>query len=316
MGCLYFGRAPAGQAVHGARHLVPILHARLSNSQNPFGGFVAYLLPFQKNTLRLFTYFVLLLLFGKTLAQEHTASPQVSTFTIDAPQLNTSKKIWLYLPKGYATSNKKYPVIYMHDAQNLFDAKTSYVGEWNVDEKLDSLGAQVIVVGIEHGGDKRIEELTPYKNAKYGGGHADAYLEFIVKTLKPEIDKKYRTKTNAKNTTIWGSSLGGLVSFYAILKYPETFGKAGVFSPSLWFNRKEIFALAQSQKKLKSKIYFLCGDSEGDDDMIADLNKMEYLIDTKRCHCKNLNKKIIVKGGKHNEKTWRDGFVNAYLWLN
>lgn len=259
--------------------------------------------------------FLLTFLFLCSANAQHTASAQVSSFTLDAPQLQTTKKIWLYLPKGYATSSKKYPVIYMHDAQNLFDAKTSYVGEWNVDEKLDSLNAQVIVVGIEHGGDKRMAELTPYKNAKYGGGDAYHYLEFIVKTLKPEIDRKYRTKPNAKNTMIWGSSLGGLVSFYALLKYPETFGKAGVFSPSFWFNRNEIFELTQSRKKLKSKIYFLCGDSEGDDDMIADLNKIEQLIDTKRCSCKKLNKKIIVKGGKHNEKTWRDGFVKAYLWL-
>ena len=79
-------------------------------------------------------------------AQESTASKQVTTFTINASPLDTSRKIWLYLPKDYATSTKKYPVIYMHDAQNLFDAKTSYVGEWNVDEKLDSLNAQVIVV--------------------------------------------------------------------------------------------------------------------------------------------------------------------------
>lgn len=266
--------------------------------------------------MRLFASLLFLLLLGNTLAQEHTASPQVSTFTVDAPQLQAVKKIWLYLPKGYAASTKKYPVIYMHDAQNLFDAKTSYVGEWNVDEKLDSLHAQVIVVGIEHGGEKRIDELTPYKNAKYGGGQADAYLDFIVKTLKPEIDRKYRTKSNAKNTTIWGSSLGGLVSFYALLKYPETFGKAGVFSPAFWFNRQEMVALTQNQNQLKSKIYFLCGDSEGDADMITDLDKIERIVNTKRCACKMRNKKVIVKGGKHNEKTWRDGFVNAYLWLN
>ena len=259
--------------------------------------------------------FAFLLLFCTIEAQEHTASPQVSTFTIESPQLKTSRKIWLYLPKDYATSTKKYPVIYMHDAQNLFDAKTSFMGEWNIDEKLDSLNAQVIVVGIENGGDKRIEELTPYAHAKHGGGKADNYLDFIVKTLKPQIDQKYRTKTNAKNTTIWGSSLGGLVSYYALLKYPEVFGKAGVFSPSFWFNRKEIFELTEKTSKLKSKIYFMCGDSEGDDDMITDLNKMEQLINTKRCSCKNRNKKVIVKGGKHNEKLWRDGFVKAYLWL-
>jgi alpha-glucosidase len=251
----------------------------------------------------------------KTFAQQNTASKQVSTFTIEAPQLQTTKKIWIYLPKNYDATKKKYPVIYMHDAQNLFDAKTSFVGEWNVDEKLDSLNAQVIVVGIEHGNEKRMDELTPYKNEKYGGGNADNYLEFIVKTLKPAIDTKYRTKTNARNTGIMGSSLGGLVSYYAILKYPEVFGKAGIFSPSFWFNRKEIIELTNTIPKLKTKIYFLCGDNEGDADMITDLNKIDDLISEKRCECKKLTKKKIVKGGQHNEKLWRDGFANAFVWL-
>lgn len=268
---------------------------------------------------------IFFLITTKTLAQnpspkgeqpkQSTASKQVSTFTIEAPQLLSTKKIWMYLPKNYDSTKKKYPVIYMHDAQNLFDAKTSFVGEWNVDEKLDSLNAQVIVVGIEHGNEKRMDELTPYKNTKYGGGNADNYLEFIVNTLKPEIDSKYRTKTNVRNTAIMGSSLGGLVSFYALLKYPKVFGKAGIFSPSFWFNRKEIVALTENSTKLKTKIYFLCGDNEGDADVIADLNKIEDLVSEKRCGCLHLTKKNIVKGGQHNEKLWRDGFVNAYLWL-
>ena len=248
-------------------------------------------------------------------SQNSTASKSVSSFMIDAPQLNTSKKIWVYLPVGYASNSKKYAVVYMHDGQNLFDAKTSYVGEWNVDEKLDSLKAKVIVIGIEHGGDKRMEELTPFKNEKYGGGNADAYLDFIVNSLKPYVDKNYRTKTDANHTNIFGSSLGGLVSFYALLKYPQVFSRAGVFSPSFWFNRTEIMKLMKETPNFKSKIYFLCGDNEGDPDMIADLNIMEHEINTKRCSCLKLNKKIVVKGGQHNEKLWRDGFVKAFLWL-
>jgi predicted alpha/beta superfamily hydrolase len=253
------------------------------------------------------------------LAKQSTASKQVSTFTIEAPQLKTTKKIWIYLPKDYNATKKKYPVIYMHDAQNLFDAKTSFVGEWNVDEKLDSLKAQVIVVGIEHGNEKRIDELTPYKNEKYGGGNANNYLEFIVKTLKPEIDAKYRTKTNARNTAIMGSSLGGLVSYYAILKYPDVFGKAGVFSPAFWINHKEIIELTEKTPKIKAKIYFLCGDNEGDEIyknmLVSQVTYIDILISQKRCECKNLTKVKIVKGGQHNEKLWRDGFANAFLWL-
>lgn len=259
-------------------------------------------------------FLIILLLFTLIGKAQSTASKNVSTFTIEAPQLNTSKKIWIYLPEDYSKNiQKKYSVIYMHDAQNLFDAKTSYSGEWNVDEKLDSLKAKVVVVGIEHGNEKRIDELTPFKNEKYGGGNADNYLEFIVKTLKPHIDKNYRTKTKAKNTILFGSSLGGLVSYYGALKYPEVFGKAGVFSPSFWFS-PEIYTFTEKQPKIKTKIYFLCGDKESDD-MVSDLTKMKRLLDTKRCYCLHLDKTKIVKGGEHNEKLWRDHFAEAILWL-
>ncbi|AOC93633.1 Endo-1,4-beta-xylanase/feruloyl esterase precursor [Flavobacterium anhuiense] len=259
-------------------------------------------------------FLIILLLFTLISKAQSTASKNVSTFTIEAPQLNTSKKIWIYLPKNYSKNiQKKYSVIYMHDAQNLFDAKTSYSGEWNVDEKLDSLKAKVIVVGIEHGNEKRIDELTPFKNEKYGGGNADNYLEFIVKTLKPHIDKNYRTKTKAKSTILFGSSLGGLVSYYGALKYPEVFGKAGIFSPSFWFS-PDIYTFTEKQPKIKTKIYFLCGDKESDD-MVNDLTKMKRLLDTKRCYCLHLDKTKIVKGGEHNEKLWRDHFAEAILWL-
>lgn len=253
--------------------------------------------------------------FAQEALTASTASPQVSTFTIAAPQLKTERKIWLYLPQDYKTSKKRYPVIYAHDGQNLFDAQTSFVGEWNIDEKLDSLRARVIVVGIENGGDKRLAELTPYPNEKYGGGQADAYLDFIVHTLKPRLDAAYRTRPEAKNTLLMGSSLGGLVSFYALLKYPNVFGKAAVFSPAFWFNRKPLLELMQQTRGFDGKVYFLCGDSEGDEDMIRDLNTVEHWINTQRCSCKMLNKKVIVKGGQHHEKLWRDGFVKAYLWL-
>ncbi|NBW27819.1 MAG: alpha/beta hydrolase [Flavobacteriaceae bacterium] len=258
-------------------------------------------------------FFILLFSLNNLFSQESTASKSVSTFSIEAPQLNCSKKIWLYLPKEYTTSKKKYPVIYMHDGQNLFDSKTSYVGEWNIDEKLDSLNAQVIVVGIEHGNEKRIDELTPYKNEKYGGGNGDNYLEFIVKTLKPKIDFTYRTKHNTVNTVIMGSSLGGLISYYALLKYPEVFGKAGVFSPAFWINPK-IFELTKNTKTLDSKMYFLCGDNESTD-MVPDVNKMEILVSDIRCSCRHLTRKKIVKGGQHNEKLWRDNFVTVFKWL-
>lgn len=249
------------------------------------------------------------------ISAQSTASQQVDTFTMEAPQLKTQKKIWVYLPKSYENSKKAYSVIYMHDAQNLFDAKTSYVGEWEVDEYLDSISEnKAIVIGIEHGNEKRIDELTPYKNEKYGGGNGDAYLDFIINTLKPHVDSTYRTLTDAKHTTIFGSSLGGLISFYAIIKHPEIFGNAGVFSPSFWIN-PEIYQLVETSEIPKtSRFYFAIGSEEGDDDMVPDEKEMVSLLKSKGVADDHIVSKI-VQGGKHNEAFWSDYFPEAYQWL-
>ena len=129
------------------------------------------------------------------------------------PQLNRERRVWMYLPPNYKSANKSFPVIYMHDGQNLFDTSTSYSGEWSVDETLNRLykdgNASFIVVAIDNGKDKRLDEYSPWKNQKYGGGEGDAYLEFIVKTLKPYIDANYKTLKDKENTAIIGSSMGG-----------------------------------------------------------------------------------------------------------
>ena len=127
----------------------------------------------------------------------------------------------------------------MHDGQNLFDSSMSYSGEWSVDETLNKLYSEknlkLIVVGIDNGESKRLDEYSPWKNKKYGGGEGEAYTKFIVETLKPYIDDNYKTLKDKNNTAIIGSSMGGLVSHYAGLKYPKVFGKIGVFSPAFWF---------------------------------------------------------------------------------
>ena len=246
-------------------------------------------------------------------AQQSGRSKRVQTIEINAPSLGCKKQIWVYLPIGYDTTTQKYPVIYMHDGQNLFDSTTSYAGEWQIDETLDLLAAKTIVIGIEHGGSKRLEELTPFANEKYGGGKADLYLEFVVKTLKPFVDTTFRTKKSAKNTAIFGSSLGGLVSFYAVLRYPKVFGKAGVFSPSFWFSDK-IYQMMAAAPKSKAKIYMMCGDNE-DAEMVPDLERMYKMLDKNRCYCLELSQKKIIAGGKHNEQLWREQFGEAYQWL-
>ncbi|WP_253187463.1 alpha/beta hydrolase [Mangrovimonas sp. DI 80] len=225
-----------------------------------------------------------------------------------------TKKIWIYLPSSYNSSKETYPVIYMADGQNLFDNETSYVGEWGVDEFMDSLiTKQSIVVGIEHGNAKRLDELTPYANSEYGGGNGDNYLDFVINTLKPYIDQHYKTKSNAQFTTFWGSSLGGLMAFYAVVKYPEVFGNAGVFSPSFWYS-EEIYDFARAaQIPNSSRFYFLIGTEESDTG-VTDQNKMITLLKSQGVTEENIVNKII-DGGQHNEAFWKSQFAEAYNWL-
>ena len=270
--------------------------------------------------IKILNIFIVLLFCINSHAQS-TASKQVSTFTIEAPQLNTQKKIWVYLPKDYQNSKKSYSVIYMHDAQNLFDAETSYVGEWKIDEYLDSINSnESIIIGIEHGNEKRIDELTPFVNEKYGGGKGDLYLSFIIETLKPYVDLNYRTLTDNENTIIWGSSLGGLMSLYAVIKYPETFGKAGIFSPALWINKNDIFELVKnSDINPNHKFFFLVGSKEGESmeiasEMVSDQHDMAKLLSDKGIDNRNIMDKV-VPNGRHNETLWSTNFAETYQWL-
>jgi alpha-glucosidase len=258
---------------------------------------------------------LLILLLTLAMAAIMQAQPaqtsRIVTVTLNSKQLHTERNICIYLPHNYYNSNKKYPVIYMHDAQNLFDNKTAFSGEWRVDETLDSLKAQVIIVGIMHGNENRLKELTPYPNPQYGGGSADAYLDFIVNTVKPYIDTNYRVKAGRRHTFIFGSSLGGQVSYYALIKYPEVFAGAGVFSPSFWF-ADGIYRLTENTKKIDAKIYFMAGDSESGE-MVHDVEKMVNLLKQK-VKSKNIKLKIIP-GGKHSEALWSKQFAEACIWL-
>lgn len=249
----------------------------------------------------------------KTSATGNNALGTVTEFIIEAPQLGRSKTIWVYLPFNYEESGRHFPVIYMHDGQNVFDHAESIKREWHAEDKLNHLHSEAIIIGIEHGGNThRIDEMTPYKNEKYGGGHADDYLEFIVDTLKPYVDKNYKTLVNKEQTTIFGSSVGGLISFYALLKYPEIFGNAGVFSPSFWFS-DEIFKLIETISHINGRIYFMAGDHESMG-MVPDVNHMEQLVLARVTNPGQVHKKI-VHNGRHNELLWAREFADAYIWL-
>lgn len=266
---------------------------------------------------------ITLLLFLETFnAQEitSTATNNVSVLKKEfvIKDLNKiSHKIWLYLPPNYSRSSKKYPVIYMHDAQNVFDVKTSYAGEWKVDEQLNEIfkktGKGFIVIAVENGGEERINEYTPWKHKKYGGGKGAVYIDFIKNILKPYIDSNYKTKIKPKHTALIGSSLGGLISYYGGLKYPKTFGKIGALSTSFWFSNK-VKNFTKEYGNLKcQKMYLLVGGKEGEE-METDSEKMKQLLLETGYKKKNLTLKINPEG-KHNEAFWSSEFTNVINWL-
>ena len=230
------------------------------------------------------------------------------------PQLNRTRRVSIYLPSDYSATKKRYPVLYMQDGQNVFDDLTSFAGEWSVDETMDSIGnhtREMIVVAVDHGGDKRINEYCPYDMEKYGKGEGNKYIDFLVKTLKPFIDKSYRTEKNKKNTFIAGSSMGGLISMYAILKYPRVFGGAGVFSPAFWIGPEIFNDIAAKGAKVNSKIYFYCGAQEGET-MQPDTEKA---FSEMRKISKSTMVCVVRADGKHSEWVWKEEFPLFYLWL-
>lgn len=249
-----------------------------------------------------------------------TALPNVSVMSASffMPQLNRSRKIWLYLPDDYTTAlNKFYPVIYMQDGQNVFDDSTSYAGEWEVDETLHALQADgnygAIVIAIENGGAYRIDEYSPYTNPSYGGGQGDAYCDFLVNTLKPYVDANYRTLSQRDFTAIGGSSMGALISFYAALKYPEVFSKVGILSPSLWFD-DSIFNFAGSHPKTQEmKFYFTSGRNESTE-MVPDIKSMYSTLVSDGYTDAEMDT-VIKDDGQHAEWFWAREFPYCFKWL-
>jgi len=268
----------------------------------------------------LFSLFLFGFLCKGTCQEGSTAAKNVSVLDtlFMMPEANKlPHKVWVYLPPNYQETTKRYPVIYMHDAQNLFDASTSYSGEWEVDETLNKLykktGQGFIVVGVENGGTERINEYTPWPHPKYQGGKGAAYINFLKNDLKPFIDANYRSKKSAENTAIIGSSLGGLISFYGGLKYPQTFGKIGAMSPSFWFSNNVFDFTKKHSRNPATKIHILVGEKEGED-MVSGSQKMDILLRTLNYNNGQL-KMVVNPDGGHNEQFWKSEFLAQVTWL-
>ena len=204
--------------------------------------------------------------------KKHTATPQVHVLAqaFAMPQLGRARRVLVYLPTDYvAQPGRRYPVLYLHDGQNAFDDATSYGGEWGIDETLDQLrkagqdATGSIVVAVDNGNEFRSDEYIPWrsealKGQPHPGGQGSAYVDFLVLTLKPYVDAHYRTRPEAAHTSIAGSSLGGLISVYAALKYPRVFGEVGAFSPAFWVCNDSLRAYARMHPAARMPGFISC----------------------------------------------------------
>jgi predicted alpha/beta superfamily hydrolase len=228
-------------------------------------------------------------------------------------RLHRYRRIWIYLPHNYKSTEKEYPVLYMHDGQNLFEEWSAFTTEWQVDETLDELKGECIVVGIDNGGEHRLTEYNWYDHPEFGKGEGKVYLHFIIHELKPYIDRTFRTVTHRTHTWIAGSSMGALISLYALMYHHAIFGGGGIFSPSLQMNQdivtesKAVFA----KQREKQRIYLYAGGKESDE-MIEKLSALRSILGATGGHQVVA---AINEEGTHSEENWRAIFKKFYEWM-
>lgn len=235
------------------------------------------------------------------------APSRFETFTVALPTLGVERTLRVYLPRGYTNCEGcRYPVVYFMDGQNVFDAATSYVGEWGADETLDDLLAKhdlaVIAVGVDHGGEARMQELSVWENPEFRPAKGEAFLADLVGAVKPAIDARYRTRPAAASTTIVGSSMGGLMAHAAVLRRPDVFGGAIIFSPSYWFSPAIAEETARTTLKPGQYALIYAGGKESES-MLPQARAM-YETLTQGSPSTRLNFLEDPNAG-HNEAAWR-----------
>jgi predicted alpha/beta superfamily hydrolase len=236
---------------------------------------------------------------------------------VHSPELGNARDIYIYRPSSYSKANGRYPVIYMHDGQNLFDPATSFAGEWGVDRAIAHAprkARRALIVAIPNRGPERLDEYSPFVDPDRGGGRGDAYLDFILNTLKPLIDERYRTLPEPEHTGIVGSSLGGLISLYAFFRQPSAFGFTGVLSPALWFAQRAIFDFVDAAPRVPGRIYLDVGTREGQQTLLH-ARAMRDLLEKKGYRRGHDLCWVEDVGGMHNEAAWGRRFRKALPFL-
>jgi predicted alpha/beta superfamily hydrolase len=252
--------------------------------------------------------------FAQHAQRASTAGPRVQVLPERLPMagLDRERTLRLYLPPSYAAqSERRYPAIYFHDGQNLFDDATSFAGEWGVDETLDALaqatGFEAIAVGIDHGGDRRTQEMLPRPHGDFRVAEGDAYVDFIARTVKPWMDARFRTRPEREHTATVGSSLGGLMAQHALARHPQVFGKAGVLSPAYWAAP----SMFETVLAPGARVCLYAGTAESQT-MVPLVERMHALLNAQPGVQAALH---LAPGARHNESAWRAELPLALRWL-
>lgn len=256
-------------------------------------------------------------------SDDHTLTGDIRTHErFHSRYLEHDRTVVVYLPPGYDdASATRYPVLYLHDGQNVFDRATSIGEEWRVDETAQALITAgeiepIIVVGIYNTGEHRIDEYAPtLREDKGGGGLADDYGRMLLMELKPFIDATYKTLPGAGNTAIGGSSLGGLLTMHLGVRHPTAFGKLAVLSPSIWWDDRVIVReVEQLPTKLPERIWLDAGTNEGSE-VIEDTRRLRDALIAKGWTEGDDLMYMEAEGAEHNEASWAARIATVLKYL-
>ncbi|MCB0586169.1 MAG: hypothetical protein KDD06_12695 [Phaeodactylibacter sp.] len=241
---------------------------------------------------------------------------QVISEQFEIPQLIKTRRIAALLPHDYRNSDQRYPVLYLQDGQNLFDDYAPF-GNWGVDKKLAVMAERgigdIIIISIDHAEKDRIAEFTPSYRTKLGSGDGKKYVRFLADTLKAYVDKHFRTLPEREFTGIGGSSMGGLISIYAGLMYPEVYGKLMIFSPSLWVMPNIHFHFLDFHDPQDMDIYLYGGEEESSN-MVPNIRRFQKAFEDSGSAFVKF-KLSVDPQGQHNEGRWGEEFPRAVEWL-
>lgn len=220
-----------------------------------------------------------------------------------------TRKAFCYLPKGYFESDRLYPVIYMFDGHNLFSDKEATFGKcWGLEEYLDKTETKVIIAAVECNteGDSRLMEYSPVNFNFHGKplkGKGKIYMDWLTREFKPFIDENFRTLPDRKNTAVAGSSMGGLMSVYALANYGKFFSKAAALSPSLWVGGENVLAFVEKAKFRKDTVLYL--DYGSKEFVNHSVQKSVFIKTAEKLYTAGVNLTFrVILNGTHCEASW------------